>query len=308
MTDTEIYAPKFAVLLAAYNGMQYLEEQITSILAQKNVALQLFVSVDKSNDGTESFLLKMAEFDKRITLLKMGNTFGSAAPNFYRLIADVDFSDYHYVSLSDQDDIWDECKLWRAHCEMKRTGAIAYSSNFTAFWSDGLVLDVNKALPQRDWDFLFESAGPGCTYVFSKDFSIELQIAVKSSTVLGAIEHHDWLFYAIARSKKYLWCIDNWSSMKYRQHKSNQVGVNVGYKSFFQRVKIVLNGQAFKQVLLISHVCAINHSLIVRRGLCSGRLGYLWLALKANQCRRSRKDRIYFFISCILLAVINPLI
>jgi len=40
------------VLLAAYNGEQYIAEQLNSILAQKGVKLSIIISVDKSTDAT----------------------------------------------------------------------------------------------------------------------------------------------------------------------------------------------------------------------------------------------------------------
>ncbi len=43
---------KIAVLLAAYNGMEWIEEQIASILSQKGVSIKIFISVDLSSDRT----------------------------------------------------------------------------------------------------------------------------------------------------------------------------------------------------------------------------------------------------------------
>ena len=41
-----------AVLLAAYNGEPFLEEQINTILAQEDIDLELFISIDISTDQT----------------------------------------------------------------------------------------------------------------------------------------------------------------------------------------------------------------------------------------------------------------
>ena len=38
--------PKVAVLLAAYNGMKWIKEQINSILYQKNVNIDIYICVD----------------------------------------------------------------------------------------------------------------------------------------------------------------------------------------------------------------------------------------------------------------------
>lgn len=299
--------PCFAVCLAAYNGMAYIEEQIESILLQKKIAIKIFVSVDQSTDGTEIFLAKLALSEPRVTLLDFGHHFGGAASNFYRLLRDVDLTGFDYVSFSDQDDIWNQEKLWRAHCLMTEQGSLGYSSNFTAFWSTGEERFVNKANPQRKWDFLFESAGPGCTYVLHRKLALQLQEMVrKSDASLLRVDYHDWLAYAFARVHNFPWMIDSWSSMQYRQHAHNQIGVNSGWRSFLLRVQKILNGYGFEQSLLIADLIHASSLPVVQRGLRGGRLGYLWLAFRANQCRRKRIDQLWFFISCVLLALFKP--
>lgn len=298
---------RFAVLLAAYNGMVYIEEQINSILLQRNIDLQIFVSVDESTDGTENRLAELAQSESRLTLLPCGQHFGGAGPNFYRLLRDVDLSGFDYLSFADQDDIWHPEKLWRAQFLMTAKNAVGYSSNFTAFWSSGEARVVNKAWPQRKWDFLFESAGPGCTYVLHSSLALPLQQLVRNADrkLLG-VDYHDWLTYAFARSHNFPWVIDSWSSMKYRQHAHNQIGVNAGWRSFWLRVRKILNGYGFDQSLLISDLVQASSPPVVQRGLRGGRLGYMWLALRSNQCRRKRIDRLWFFISCVLLALLKP--
>lgn len=299
--------PRFAVCLAAYNGTAYIVEQIESILCQKNVDLQLFISVDQSSDGTEARLADWALHESRLTLLPFDLHFGGAGPNFYRLLRDVELSGFDYLSFADQDDIWKPEKLCRAHSLMAAQHAVGYSSNFTAFWPTGEARVVNKAWPQRTWDFLFESAGPGCTYVIHSSLALPLQQLVRNAdkTVLR-VDYHDWLTYAFARSHNFPWVIDSWSSMHYRQHAHNQIGVNAGWHSFWLRVKKILNGYGFDQSLLIADLIGASPLPVVQQGLRDGRLGYLWLALRACQCRRKRIDQLWFFISCVLLAVINP--
>lgn len=300
--------PKIAVILAAYNGQEYISEQINSILMQKNVSVQIFVSVDQSSDGTESILEKWALLETRLTLLPFGQRFGGAGPNFYRLLREVSLVGFDYLSFADQDDIWNPEKLWRAYSLMTEHKVVGYSSNFTAFWPSGEALVVNKAWPQRKWDFLFESAGPGCTYVLHSSLAILLQQLVrKEKAKVLLVDYQDWLIYAFARSHNHPWFIDSWSSMQYRQHAHNQTGVNAGWRSFWIRVRKILNGYGFEQSLLISDLIQASALPVVTRGLRGGRLGYLWLGFHATHCRRKRLDQVYFFISCILLAFFKPL-
>lgn len=297
----------FAVFLAAYNGMGYLEEQIKSILSQKGVDFHVFISIDQSTDGTEKFLLEWALRDSRLTILPCGFRFGGAGPNFYRLLREVDLSGFDYVSFADQDDLWHPEKLLRAHSLMGANNAAAYSSNFTAFWPSGQSRLVNKAWPQRTFDYLFESAGPGCTYVLHSSLALPLQQLVRDADKsLLRVDYHDWLTYAFARFHNFPWVIDNWSSMQYRQHANNQIGVNAGWRSFYFRARKILSGYGFAQSLLIADLIHASSLPIVMRGLLGGRLGYLWLALHARQCRRRPIDQLWFFISCLLLALFKP--
>ena len=302
-----LYRPRFAVCLAAYNGMAFISEQIQSILAQTDVAVQLFVSVDQSSDGTENMLTEWAQTEARLSLLPFGQHFGGAGPNFYRLLREIDLAGFDYVCFADQDDLWHADKLSRACRLMATRHAAAYSSNFTAFWPSGKEHFVNKAWPQRQWDYLFESAGPGCTYVLTDKLALALQGLVRGADEkLSRVDYHDWLVYAFARSQNYPWIIDDWSSMKYRQHGQNQIGVNAGWQPFRLRAQKILSGYGFQQALLIADVLGLSALPLVQRGLRGGRLGCLWLALQARQCRRKPLDQLWFFASCVLLALFQP--
>ena len=299
--------PRFAVCLAAYNGMDYIEEQINSIESQLNVDIQIFVSVDRSTDGSERFLTLRALADPFLTLLPLGHTFGSAGPNFYRLLRDVNLSGFDYISFADQDDIWHPDKLWRAHCLMSQQRAVGYSSNVIAFWPSGKKQLVHKAQAQRSSDFMFEAAGPGCTYVLHSSLALPLQEMVRAADVsLLRVGYHDWLIYAFARTNNYSWIIDDWPSMQYRQHANNQIGVNSGWRSYWLRIRKMLKGHGFEQALLIANLVHSISKPVVQTGLLGGRKGYLWLAFHANQCRRKRLDQLWFFILCMFFAIANP--
>jgi rhamnosyltransferase len=86
----------------------------------------------------------------------------------------------------------------------------AYSSNVTAFWPDGTTHVLNKAQPQVTWDYLFEAAGPGCTYVFSKRLASQLKrVLYDNWDVIQSITLHDWFCYGYARANGYQWFIDS---------------------------------------------------------------------------------------------------
>ena len=298
---------RFAVCLAAYNGMAFISEQINSILSQEHVDLQIFISVDRSSDGTETFLAEWSLREPRLRMLDYGDRFGGAGPNFYRILREVDLNDFDYLSFADQDDVWHPEKLFRAHCAMVRENALGYSSNFYAVWPNGQIRTIYKNWPQRSWDYLFESAGPGCTYVLRRDLAVDVQNFVCSSgDRLLMVDYHDWLIYAFARTHNRLWFIDDWQSMQYRQHESNQLGVNSGWMPFVNRVTKIMNGYGTQQTLLIADLLNVSSMPIIRKGLLGGRVGYLWLALRAKDCRRKPLHQLLFLAACIMFVVFKP--
>lgn len=231
-------SPSIAVLLAAYNGMEWIEEQVASISSQKNTSIEIFISVDLSNDKTYEWCQNLARNNSYIKVLPYGERFGGAAKNFYRLIRDVDFSYFDYIALSDQDDIWDSDKLHHAISVIEKDNLDGYSGNVIAFWSDGQERLVKKNFPQKRFDYFFEAAGPGCTYVFKQQAIQKFKkFLIKNWTKVNLVELHDWMIYAYFRSQGMKWKIDSKSLMRYRQHDNNQVGLNYGLKAYLIRFK-----------------------------------------------------------------------
>lgn len=299
--------PKVAVLLAAHNGVNWLPEQVKSILGQKQVSVSLYISVDRSTDGTEQWCDSLARRDARVRLLGHGERLGSASGNFFRLVQSLPVGHFDYVSFSDQDDVWLSDKLARAVDVMRHRAVDAYSANVTAFWPDGRTLLINKSQPQKHWDFLFEAAGPGCTYVLKKELFANLQgFVTRRADLLRDIHLQDWLFYAFARSRGYKWYIDCLPKMYYRQHASNVQGANTGLAALSQRFNRIINGWWLGQARLILVALGLEHEQFVRPWLAPGnRYGYLFLMLNVMQCRRRASDAL-LMAAVMLLLIVRP--
>jgi len=251
--------PRVAVLMAAYNGERWIHSQLDSIWSQEGVTVDVFVSLDVSSDSTFSLLQRLKCNHTNLFILPYGERFGGAAKNFFRLIRDVDFSRFDYISLSDQDDIWDSDKLHHAISVIEKDNLDGYSSNVTAFWSDGREKLVEKSFPQKKFDYFFEAAGPGCTYVLKQQSLQKFKrFLTKNWEVNNCIDSHDWLIYAFFRSRKMPWRIDSASLMLYRQHESNQVGSNFGFLAYLKRIKLIRNGWYRSEVRKISEAIGIG--------------------------------------------------
>lgn len=292
---------RVAVCLAAFNGMPWLQEQVDSILHQRGVNVDLFISVDRSSDGTEKWCETLAASDGRVHVLPSGRVFGGAAPNFFRLILDAPIEQADFVALADQDDIWFEDKLARAVAVIQKEGADAYSGDVIAMWASGQRQQIRKSQAQRESDFIFESAGPGCTFVLGSSLVLALrEVLQRHRSDLGLVGYHDWLIYAFARSRGARWIIDETPKMLYRQHAHNLVGVNQGFRALVRRLPMLFNGEALAQVLQIVRILGLQAHPVVARLLADRPADWFWLALRSGQCRRRARDRMVFAVYCVV--------
>ena len=53
--------PSVAVLLAAHNGIKWIKEQVDTIFQQKDVDVDIYISVDVSSDGTYEWCKELDE-------------------------------------------------------------------------------------------------------------------------------------------------------------------------------------------------------------------------------------------------------
>ena len=292
---------KIAVLLASYNGTKYIKEQVDSILNQKEVDVTIFISDDLSTDKTIEYLQDIYKDFKNIVYLPSGSKFGGAGKNFFRLIRDVDFSSFDFISFVDQDDIWYEDKLIRAIKMIEDKQIDAYSSNVLAFWEDGKEMVINKSSSQARYDYLFEAAGPGCTYVLKKDLAISLQNFIcENWEDVNKVELHDWFIYAFARENNYKWHIDEKPSMRYRQHTSNQVGANDGLKAKLKRLKKVFSSWYREEIIKIIKVLRLENKYKFSKYILNkSYLNNLLLLKYSFEFRRNKKEKL--FLSLLIL-------
>lgn len=92
---------KVSVALAYYDGAEYIEEQLTSILEQLGEQDEIILSVDRAFDGSMDLLKSLEEKDRRIFITN-GPSKG-VVKNFEHAIR---MCSGDLIFLSDQDDVW----------------------------------------------------------------------------------------------------------------------------------------------------------------------------------------------------------
>jgi rhamnosyltransferase len=247
--------PKVVVLLATLNGQPFLADQIRSVLEQRDVDVSVVVSDDGSNDGTWEYLNELAASDPRIHLLEQIAPSGSHAANFYRLLRDADLTDVDAIAFCDQDDLWLPGRLADSAAIIMNNRADGVSSDVEAFDESGEVHLVKKSYPQRRYDFLFESPGPGATMTLSPRLARLVREELESpDSSANQMEFHDWLVYGICRAHNWPWVIRDVVTVRYRQHANNALGANHGVDQGRRRLALIRQGWHRQQAVTLARV------------------------------------------------------
>ncbi|MBR2149423.1 MAG: glycosyltransferase family 2 protein [Campylobacter sp.] len=133
-------SPTIAVIMATYNGQQYLAKQIDSILTQTYFNIIIYIRDDCSSDATMDILKEYKyKYPDKFIINQNKNNLGFVK-NFELLLSEADCD---YIAISDQDDIWKPDKLekeLKAMIEVEKDNpnlAILIHSDLEMIDSDG---------------------------------------------------------------------------------------------------------------------------------------------------------------------------
>ena len=241
--------PKILVLLATYNGDDWLSEQLNSLLMQSSVNTKIVVSDDASTDNSINIIYELNKNLPNLTIVPSKVRAGSAGLNFQKLILISNLRDIDYVAFCDQDDIWFLDKLSHSVKMLELSGCDGYSSSVLAFWPNGKKVLIAQSNKIRICDFLFEGAGQGCTFLLTKSaFKKIRNFCIKNKKNIEDFYYHDWLIYLLIRAYNGKWFFDQNPTMYYRQHENNDTGSRGTISSIIKRFEKVKNGWYKKQI------------------------------------------------------------
>jgi rhamnosyltransferase len=254
-----------AILLATYNGAEFLAEQLKSFSTQKCVNIKIFLSDHNSTDKSKDIFTSYCQENFiEYEIINSPVKYIGAGQNFFHLIRNVVPDKFNFYAFADQDDIWLDNKLKHAINQLKKNNNDGYSSSVKSFTITGKYKFINKYPIQKEFDYFFHSPGPGCTFVLTEELYTNLHnfIKLKSDTMKN-IYYHDWFIYSYARHFNYKWFIDPVSFMLYRQHEKNDTGANFSLNAKFKRFKLLWNNWAFSQALDIATILGYNKKFYV---------------------------------------------
>lgn len=242
------------ILLSTYNGEKYLIEQLESLYRQQGVNINIIVRDDGSSDSTIKILSEYSSRFLNMTILAEDNI--GCESSFNRLIsyANSKMSKFDYYAFCDQDDVWDEDKLF---CAVNNLGKFIenpfrlYTSAYRVV-DEKLIFQYNQVFTYRHTlgEALIMNNAIGCTMVFTKSLleQAEKRINFDEPNKIW-MPNHDGLIYMTAIALSAYIYYDATPYIYYRQHGNNLVGA---YKaSFKNRLKRILANKNVKSKMAI---------------------------------------------------------
>lgn len=231
------------ILMATYEGEEFLAPQIESFANQTGTSIRLVVSDDSQADGTRVALDQLTQGVANIELHYSAGPQKGFAENFRSLLVNT-APETEFFAFSDQDDIWlaDKSERSLAWLRQQPRGVPAlYCGRTRMIDRDGGDIGRLSPLFSRAPAFenaLVQSIAGGNTMTMNRAaFDI-----LKRSLAKGAPVSHDWWAYIMVSGSGGIVKYDPEPLTLYRQHGGNLIGENRSYLARLTRLRMVVDG------------------------------------------------------------------
>lgn len=233
------------ILLSAYNGTDYLEQQITSLLNQKEVNIQIISRDDESIDQTKNILNC---YDK-IKVLENNNNLGIKQSFTVLLEYVLKNTNENYILFCDQDDVWKKDKVKKTFEKMQELEKL-YPDTPILIHTDLHVTDENlNIIDNSFWHYehinpsknslgnlLMQNTITGCTTMINRKLA-KLAMPIPDECIM-----HDWWIGLVASAFGKIGYLDE-PTMYYRQHDKNDTGAKrYSIKNIFKKIPNIYKG------------------------------------------------------------------
>ena len=223
MTNPKLAAHRtqtIAVLLSIYNGSEFLEELLNSVLNQIHVEVKVFARDDNSSDDSAKILHR---FKDRITILpNLPRNVGSTVSYLDILnIALRDECDFKFFAFCDQDDYWLPSKLSSTInvISIEKFPALTYSAQEYFQNKKGRYPSENRDISPITDNPFFQNPIRGCTMVFNRPLAGKIAELDPVHLI-----KHDFAAYICARLYGKIFFVSE-IGMYYRIHENNEIGI-----------------------------------------------------------------------------------
>lgn len=221
---------KVAILLAVYNGQNYLEALLHSLFSQKYSNFHIYARDNCSTDDTKSILLRWQHlYPDQFDIIFSETNIGCIG-NFSALL---NAAKEPYAFFCDHDDIWLPEKISSTMAEIKKLEKIYGNHTPIAVHTDLAVVDHNlKSLSSSLWKsaklntsersctfprLLVQNQVTGCTLGINRSL-IDLASPIPEECIM-----HDWWIALVAACFGKIGSIAH-PTILYRQHTNNDTG------------------------------------------------------------------------------------
>lgn len=233
---------KIAVLMATYNGGEFLRQQLESLKNQTEQDQTLYVSDDGSTDDTIDILEEFAR-SHGIPVFIMNGPQAGFSENFRYLIGQAG-QGHEFYAFCDQDDVWHHDHLERG------ISAVDSTNDDRPRLSCGRSLYIDERGEKVGYSPIFrrqpsfrnalvQSIAGGNTMVMdARAFQV-----LRDSSEKGPFASHDWWAYMIVTAVGGTVSYRREPTISYRQHTTNLVGASAGFKNWFNRMRLGFSGR-----------------------------------------------------------------
>ncbi len=214
------------ILLATYNGADYLSELLESIKEQTDPEWQLWVRDDGSSDTTLDILQAFQnQVKQKVIITNNQPPSGSAKKNFAHLIQDAAREKSEYVMCCDQDDIWLPDKIEKVKSKMRTDIPCLVHTDLSVVSEDNQTLSESmfamSQIPSKLTlaELIVQNNVTGCTMMMNQKL---IQLITESVDSDRVIMHDYWA--ALAATVFGEMKVIPEATIRYRQHEENSVG------------------------------------------------------------------------------------
>ncbi|MCQ9628121.1 glycosyltransferase family 2 protein [Cetobacterium somerae] len=229
MKQNNVSDKKIDILLSTYNGENFLEEQLNSIVKQTYENWKIIIRDDGSTDKTVEIIKKyMKRYPKKIKVIENNGNLG-AAKSFMSLI---NYSNSDYFMFCDQDDYWLEDKI---EITLKKMLELEKKNKNKPILIHTDLKVVNQNLDEISsslWSYqgvnpkiknyrklIVENNITGCTVMLNKNIKKYL----KNYDIKKYIIMHDWFLGVLVAKLGVIDFVEK-ATILYRQHGKNDTG------------------------------------------------------------------------------------
>lgn len=254
MDDMRKQDVEIAVLIATYNGAEYLESLLESLIQQTYQNFICYIHDDGSEDETIQIIYKYKKRHKEKIEVVEGDKTGSSKDNFLYLLRKVHAQ---YYMFCDQDDVWMPDKIEKSLGRIK----VIEGNMAKCVYTDLKVVDERLNLIDKSFyhyteldpsknsykNLLMSNVCVGCTIIINDQLK-----KLMLQQVFENIPMHDWLAALLSSACGRLAFLDE-PTVLYRQHQTNVLGAtkelpvlqkivrDINIKQFIKRNRFYVN-------------------------------------------------------------------